>query len=1118
LLLEFPATPVGAAWHAARVTLHLHRAARTDVLAGALGELLAQPLDDPFAKELVLVPAKGVERWLSQRLSHRLGAGAAEDGVCAGVEFRAPGSLVAELTGTTNDDPWTPDAMAWPLLEVIDLSLDEDWCHTLATHLGHFDEGDEAELRRGRRYAVARRIAGLFASYAVQRPQLLVDWLEDAATDGVGGRLDEDLAWQPKLWQVMVARIDAPPPHVRHAQAVERLRSGPVDLPERVSLFGHTRLPITEIELLGALSTHHDLHLWLPHPSDLMWQALAGDEGPTLRRADRSHHRVAHPLLATLGRDVRELQRSLAAAETVDHHHEGADPRDTLLGWLQSDLRANAVQPGDRSLAADDRSVQVHSCHGAARQVDVLREVLLGLLQDDPSLEPRDILVMCPDIETYAPLITAGFGLGDVIEGGHPAHRLRVRLADRSLTQTNPLLSFAAQLLDLAGSRATASQVLDLVQAGPVRRRFGFTDDDLDSITAWVRESGIRWGFDQAHRSPFGLERFVHNTWQFGLDRVLTGVAMSDDSQAWLGTTLPLDDVGSNQVDLAGRLAEFVQRLTDVTDALTGTRRLADWLEALTRGVDRLTSVDRDDSWQTGQVQREFAEVLSDAASREDTPMRLTDIRALLGRHLAGRPTRANFRTGTLTVCTMVPMRSVPHRVVCLVGLDDGAFPRLGLVDGDDALARNPMTGERDIRSEDRQLLLDAIGAATEKLVVTYTGANEHTGQRRPPAVPLGELLDALDLTTTEKVRSRIVVEHPLQPFDVKNVTPGRLGVPTPFTFDPALLVAAETAAGDRAPAPAFLDRPLPPRPTGDVALADLVAFFRDPVKGFFRALDLTLPWDVDGVSDAMPVEIDNLEAWGVGDRMLGDMLRGIHPDQALEAEWRRGVLPPGQLGWRKANEIREQAMQLAIAALTHRQVAPRAHDVEVDLGGGRRLTGTVTPAYGDRLVAVGYSRLDAKQLLESWIRLLALASHDPDHNWTALTIGRPARGTTPAQRLLGPAVDAPDVLLREILALYDAGRREPLPLPLKTSFAWAGARLQGDDPKEAAVRRWRSAKYPAEDAEPANERVWGSRAPLEALLGPVRPEEAVAGEDTRLGAYAARLWLPLLRSERGAV
>ena len=171
--------------------------------------------------------------------------------------------------------------------------------------------------------------------------------------------------------------------------------------------------------------------------------------------------------------------------------------------------------------------------------------------------------------------------------------------------------------------------------------------------------------------------------------------------------------------------------------------------------------------------------------------MRLPDIRALLDRHLAGRPTRANFRTGTLTVCTMVPMRSVPHRVVCLVGLDDGVFPRLGVVDGDDVLARDPMTGERDIRSEDRQLLLDAIGAATEKLVITYTGANEYSGQERPPAVPLAELLDTLDRTTEQKVRDTIIVKHPLQPFDTRNVIPGELIPNEPFTFDSTVLNAA---------------------------------------------------------------------------------------------------------------------------------------------------------------------------------------------------------------------------------------------------------------------------------------------------------------------------------------
>ena len=1088
--------------------LHLHLADRTDLLADGLGALLAQPLADPFATELVLVPARGTERWLSQRLSHVLGRGAGGDGVCAGVEFRNPQSLIAEITGTDDDDPWAPDTMVWPLLEVIDESLDEPWCRTLATHLGHFAAGEERELRQGRRYAVARRIAGLFASYARQRPQMLADWRDRSAD------LDADLTWQPPLWQALVDRVDADPPHVRHQETLARLRKSASDLPPRLSLFGHTRLPVTEIELINGLATHHDVHLWLPHPSDELWRALTDVRGPITRREDVSHRAVHHPLLATLGRDLRELQMILPTDLRTDEYLGGREHPQTLLDWLQSDIAANAVRPQGRTLATGDRSVQVHACHGEARQVDVLREVLLGLLADDTTLEPRDILVMCPDVESYAPLINADFGLGDVLRGAHPAHRLRMRLADRSLLQTNPLLGVASQLLALAGSRVTASEVLNVAQSAPVRARFGFTDDNLEDVTRWVRQANVRWGFDQEHRKPYGVD-FVHNTWRFGIDRVLAGVAMSDDAHAWVGSTLPLDDVGSNRVELAGQLGEFVDRLQRTVDALTGAHPLAHWLHALDEGITMMTRVTDADAWQTSQMQREFGRVLTAAGARSATLLRLPDVKALLDRQLAGRPTRANFRTGTLTVCTMVPMRSVPHRVVCLVGLDDGVFPRQGVTDGDDVLARNPVTGERDSRSEDRQLLLDAVGAATEKLVITYTGANAHTGQARPPAVPLAELLDALDTTTSATVREQVVVHHPLQPFDIRNVMPGELIPDVPFTFDDTVLKAARASTRERSEQPKFVSGPLPAQPHQDVALADLIGFFKDPVKGFFRALEYTLPWDVDGVEDEISVDIDALEQWAVGDRMLGDMLRGMSPDDARQAEWRRGTLPPGQLGWRKAGELREQSMLLATTALGYRAAEADAYDVDIDLGAGRRLTGTVSPVFGDHLVSVTYSKLSGKHLLESWIPLLTLFAHHSDRDWSAICIGRgTGRRSTTLERGLGrpqqPAVE----LLRDLVTVYDAGRREPLPLPVKTSYAWASARLEGGDPEREASFRWRSGKFPGEEKDPAQVRAWGQDAWLRDLMQPLRPGEEYGGEDHRLGAYASRLWLPMLRSE----
>ncbi len=1104
------------------MTLHLHRAPRTDQLADALGELLARPLADPFAEEVVVVPARGVERWLTQRLSHRLGTGPrGGDGVCAGVRFLNPRSLVSMLLDRERDDVWDPDRLVWPLLEVLDASLDEPWAATLAAHLGHGLAGEEGLLRRNRRWSVARRLAGLFASYAVQRPTLVTDWREGRDTDGAGADLDADLRWQPELWRRLLAHVEQPAPDLRHAETLALLRAGGdgLELPGRLSLFGHTRLPVTEVELLRALGEHRDVHLWLPQPSPALWDELAGLGGPVPRLEDDSVDRVHHPLLASLGRDTRELRRTLHAVPaapvvggTAATTGTGGPP--TLLGRLQQDLRANrapdAGERGERRHDPTDRSVQVHACHGPARQVDVLREVLVGLLDDDPTLEPRDILVMCPDIETYAPLISAGFGLGEVVEGdqGHPAHRLRVRLADRALTSTNPLLAVAGALVELAGGRVTATEVLDLAGTEAVRRRFRLTDDDLARITRWVSEAGIRWGLDAEQRGGFTMSGFAHNTWRSGLDRILLGVAMSGDGHRHLGRGLPLDDVGSGDLDLVGRFAELLNRLETTLTALAGATRVEEWMAGLHEGVRGLTDVPPDDAWQVPQLERELARATDAASDGAGVDLRLADVRALLASRLRGRPTRANFRTGTLTVCTMVPMRSVPHRVVCLVGLDDGLFPRSSTVDGDDVLARRPLTGERDVRSEDRQLLLDAVLAATETLVVTYTGANEHSGAGRPPAVPLGELLDALDRTTAAPVRDAVLVRHPLQPYDPRNLTPGGLVGARPFSFDTAALAGARAAAGERHPAPAFLPGPLVDRPREDVSLADLKAFLVHPVRTFLRSrLDVSAPLEAEEVADAIPVDLDGLGRWAIGDRLVTAVIAGENPYDVMLAEQLAGSLPPFRLGELTLQRITAEVQDLYRGTTELRAGEARAHDLAVDLGDGRRLVGTVSDVYGNRLVRVGYSRLRAKQRLSTWVDLLALSAALPDQNWTGHTVGK---GSAGAQRATAGPLDHTAVdRLRGLVELRDLGLCRPLAAPLATAHAWAEAHareLRGDDrsPAHAAAREWvtdpnNSWGIEGEDADPWHVRVYGERAPLSRLL------------DDGLATHAWQIWEPLV-------
>ncbi|MCH1865421.1 exodeoxyribonuclease V subunit gamma [Nocardioides sp. CFH 31398] len=1134
------------------MSLTVHHAPGTAALAEGLAALLAEPVADPFVEEVVVVPTRGVERWLAQRLSHRLGVGGrGADGVCAGVRFLTPGSLVSMLLDRERDDPWAPERLVWPVLETVDASLDEPWCSALAAHLGHGDDGPEAELRRSRRWSVAHRLARLFASYAVQRPGLVADWRAGRDTDGAGGPLDDDLAWQAELWRRVLERVGAPPPDVRQADVVARLAAGDDDLalPGRLSLVGHTRLPASEIALLEALGGRRDVHLWLPVPSGRLWDAVraaAPGPGPVPRAEDPTSALVRHPLLASLGRDSRELGRALAhlpATAASPSDVVPPAPPSTRLGWLQADLRDDTVPDAatraSRVVAEHDRSIQVHACHGPSRQVDVLREVLVGLLEDDPTLEPRDIVVMCPDIETFAPLVSAGFGLAGAVgdapggpgsrTGGpaHPAHRLRVRLADRAPGSTNPLLALAARLLALCGSRVTTVDIGDLLASDVVRRRFSLDDDDLDRVQRWIESAGVRWGLDEEARAPFAMQAFGHNTWRAGLDRILLGVAMSGDDHRHLGRGLPLDDVGSGEVELAGRLAEMVDRLDGTLRALEGAHGVDAWVAALREGVRALGDVPADEAWQWTQLDRELAR-----ASQGGDPsagLRLADVRAMLATRLQGRATRANFRTGTLTVATMLPMRSVPHRVVALLGLDDGVFPRAAVPDGDDVLARRPLTGERDARGEDRQLLLDAVLAATEHLVVTYDGADEHTGARRPPAVPLGELVDAAGRTAAPGTGPRLVTRHPLQPHDARNLKGGPAAddppeweadglegpEQRPFGFDPAAIAGARALTTDRRPPEPLLSGPLPARPPEtEISLDDLRRFLVRPVRTFLRdRLDVALSRATTEKATAIPVTLKQLAKWEVGDFLLREMLAGADVDALLHAELLGGRLGPGQLGEASLREVAQDCQDLWNTTVALREGGARAVDVDIELGGdlaGRRVVGTVTGVHADRVVRLGYSRLKATHRLAGWVDLLALSAQDVEVGWTSHVVGR--SGSRPRRALAGGVHDAGLPLLAELVRLRDHGLRTPMPLPAATGEAFAAAavrRAAGSriDPAEEAAREWvtdvhNPRGFPKEDAEAEHVRVWGPAAPLRALLEAGLPRAAKA------------VWEPLLEHE----
>ncbi len=1125
--------------------LHVVAAERADQLVGALADVLAPPAADPFAVDLVAVHSHGIERWLSQELATRLGVGArGADGVCANVEFPFPARLVARAvaaaTAVPDPDPWEPDRLVWPLLEVVEVNLGQPWLATLARHLGRQD-GSRDPTRASRRFGAVRRISQLFDRYAVHRPEMLLAWRDDTDVDAGGGPLDARHRWQAALWRALRAHLAVASPPERLGAAVAALRAAPHDLGQvrHVAAFGLTALPASTVQVLCALAAHRDVHLYLLHPSGGLWRraAPALTAGPVPRRDDDpARQLVVHPLLRSWGRDARELQVVLAAAGVTADPLALPPAAPTLLGTLQDDLRADRSPSGARA----DGTVTVHACTSRTRQVEVLRDAILHLLADDATLEPRDVVVMCPDVEAFAPLVRAVFaatpdaGDGTDPDAEDPGRRLRVRLADRALRQVNPVLEVAADLLDLAGARVTASEVLDLAGRAPVRRRFGFTDDDQERLADWVSGLGIRWGLDADHRDAYGLGGIAQNTWRAGLDRLLLGVAMPDVDDRVVAGTVPFDHVEGTEVHLAGKLAELVGRLHAAVVALQQPRPAAAWAADLTQVTDTLTAVDADTRWQAVQLHTLLAEV-SGATTRDGVacaePIDRAEVRALLAERLRGRPSVTNHRAGDLVVCTLVPMRSVPHRVVCLLGMDDDTdagpvFPRRTAEDGDDLVAAAPRVGDRDPRTEDRQLLLDAVLAAGDALVVTYTGKDPRTGLDRPPCVPIAELVEVC----TEMTGVDVVTRHPLRAHDPRNFAAGGTLHPRrPWRFDRAALTAARAAALPAQRAAPFLASPLPPPPDRDWTVDDLVRALQHPVKELLRArLELWLE-DEELPADRMPTELDSLAAWKVGDGYLRAHLEGSDVAAWSAAARARGVLPPGRFGQQLLDGVEEEVANLLGVA---RGVLPgdgpgglapeTALPVDVVLPDGGRVTGTVA-VRGTTVAELQYGKVRPRQRLAQWIRLLAAQASVPDPDRTAILLGRnPMRSAKPTQRSVLTAAPDPVAELAALVAIAHAARREPLPLPCASACEYAERRTRGRSPADARAeveRAWLRAGGDGRD--PWLAIVHGERPELAAVIGATGSPgaEPIVGwgaeEPTRFGRLAAAVWLPLLEREK---
>jgi exodeoxyribonuclease V gamma subunit len=425
----------------------------------------------------------------------------------------------------------------------------------------------------------------------------------------------------------------------------------------------------------------------------------------------------------------------------------------------------------------------------------------------------------------------------------------------------------------------------------------------------------------------------------------------------------------------------------------------------------------------------------------------------------------------------------------------------------------DPHVGDRDPRPEDRQMLLDALMAASDRLIVTYSGNDVRTNTPRPPAVPVGELLDVIDRTVQGDARDQVLVRHPLQPFDPRNFKPGELGGDRAWSFNRVTLDGARAMQDVRVEPPPFLVAPLPPQRAAVVELEDVVNFVRHPVKAFLRQrLGFSVATYADEVDDALPIDLDSLESWQIGQRLLDARLDGATEQAAVGAELARGSLPPGNLSGPVIEKLLPEVEQIVghAAALVSGAAEPGSVDVRVSLPDGRRLSGTVPDVYGTLLRSVTYSKVNPRHRLMTWVRFLALTAAHPEREFEAATVGRavfgaPRGSTVTVVRL--PRLDPALALerLATLVALFDEGLREPLPIACKSSAAYAEALQSGSDPVKAATKEWDGPWNFAGEGEDLEHQL--------AFGGILSCEELV--ERYAFDAYARRLWADVLAWEQ---
>ncbi|KAB7627955.1 exodeoxyribonuclease V subunit gamma [Alkalilimnicola sp. S0819] len=1051
----------------------------------------------PLENEAILVQSNGIAQWLKLALARDDGEGGG-CGIAAALDVQLPARFLWQAYRTVlgaEDVPRTSPFDKAPLLWRLMRKLPELLAQPVFEPLRAFLH-DDGDLRK--RYQLAERLADLFDQYQVYRADWLADWAagQDRLRLAHGGvrALDARDFWQPALWRALLEELgedryrhSRAAVHRRFVEAARELSRIPTELPRRVIVFGISSLPSQTLEALQALSGQLQVMLFVHNPCEYHWaDIIAGKDLLRARQrrqaarpgmpAELNQHDLhlhAHPLLAAWGKQGRDYIGLLEEYDQPERYRALFSQRidlfephggGSLLNQLQDDIRELRPLHESRehwpAVAADDDSLRFHIAHSPQREVEVLHDQLLARFAADPELRPRDVIVMVPDIDRYAPHIQAVFGR---IAPDDPRH-IPFSVSDQGSRGREPLLIALERLLSLPESRFAVSDLLDLLDVPALRRRFGLEATDLPLLRRWIEGAGVRWGLHAEQRAsldlPHGQEQ---NSWRFGLRRMLLGYAVGR-GEAWSGIE-PYAEVGGLEAAALGSLVELLdtlerwwRRVAEPAAAQHWAARLGALLEELFMAEEGREALllaslgEALDDWLQACEQADLDEALPLTVVRESW-LAMAEERARNQRLLAG----------AVSFATLMPMRAIPFRLVCLLGMNDGDYPRSAPPLDFDLMAGDLRPGDRSRREDDRYLFLEALLSARRQLYISWVGASIRDNSARPPSVLVAQLRDHLAagwrLAEGGELLPVLTTRHPLQPFSPANF-------PAEPATSPLFSYAREWAgvAGGQAAARA---EPLgAPGPDTALDLSALQTLLRDPAEAFFRQR-LKVHFDPQGGArlDQEPFALDRLQLYQLRDAVLQRVVAAPPAraadivEQELARLRRSGQLPPGTAGelWltQHLREPLDKLLDTAGPLLERYRPSTEPQWLSLACEGGWQLedwlTGLRVDAQGRRALIhtrageLGEgTKLRHHALLRLWLQHLAgNALGEPLSSYMLATDGTLCLEPLAPE----PAREA----LRALVNAWRANQCAPLPVACRSSFAWLRAEEAGKDPGAAA-------------------------------------------------------------------